>query len=230
MKQVNKIAEPNSLLQHRAKQHSNFDNIPYETKTELRQSLLSEQGYICCYCMKRIPEKIEKEGIVTYNMKVEHFQCQESFSALQLTYTNLFAACTGNEGKPQKLQTCDSKKGNLELSINLTVNLPNCETLFKYNAIGEISSTNDNADIDRQLIVILNLNMQTLKDGRSEIYLAVQEKIRVEGKRFKNDKARFIRFLEQEKVKWLGRLENKHRPYCMVAVYFLTKKLKQNQN
>ncbi|CAL1517391.1 hypothetical protein MMC2321_01125 [Chitinophaga sp. MM2321] len=35
--------------------------------------------------------------------------------------------------------------------------------------------------------------MQTLKDGRSEIYLEVQGKIKVEGKRLKKDKAGFIR-------------------------------------
>ncbi|SEW45997.1 TIGR02646 family protein [Chitinophaga sp. YR573] len=229
MKQVIKIAEPTSLLQHRAKKHSNFDNIPLETKEELRQSLLSEQGHICCYCMKRIPEKVEKEGRVSYDMKVEHFLCQDTHSELQLTYSNLHGACTGNEGKPKKLQTCDTKKANFELTVNPTSSRPNYEALFKYNPEGEISSINDNSEIDRQLNDILNLNMQTLKDGRSEIYIEVQEKVRAESKRFKNDKAGFIRQLEQERNKWLNRVDNKYRPYCMVAVYYLGKKIRQNQ-
>lgn len=224
MKQVNKTAEPNSLLQHRAKQFSNFDNIPLDTKEEIRQSLLAEQGHICCYCMKRIPEHTSPY------MKVEHYKCQANFGNLQLTYSNLIGACTGNEGQPKIKQTCDTKKGDLELTINLTSNLPSCETLFKYNAEGEISSINDNAEIDRQLNEILNLNMQTLRDGRSEIYLEVQEKIRVESKKFKNDKASFTKLLEQERSKWLNRIDNKHRPYCMVAVYCLTKKLRHNTN
>ena len=71
--------------------------------------------------------------------------------------------------------------------------------------------------------------MQTLKDGRSEIYLEVQNKIRVEGKKLQNDKKAFLKFLEQEKIKWLERVDNKYRPYCMVAVYYLNKKIKSSQ-
>lgn len=70
--------------------------------------------------------------------------------------------------------------------------------------------------------------MQTLKDGRSEIYLEVQERVRLESKRTKKDKTSFVKFLEQERVKWLERTDNKHRPYCSVAVYYLTKKIKNN--
>ncbi len=222
MKQIVKNAEPNSLLQHRASQFANFDNIPLATKEELRQSLLSEQGYICCYCMKRIPEHTSPY------MKVEHYKCQDNFGALQLTYTNLIGACTGNEGQPKIKQTCDTKKGNSELTISPNSTLPICETLFKYNAEGEISSITDNADINRQLNEVLNLNMQTLKDGRREIYLQVQGRVIQESK--KSNKASFVKFLEQEKAKWLERTENKHRPYCSVALYYLTKKIKSNQN
>lgn len=224
MKQIVKIAEPNSLVQHRASQFANFDNIPLATKEELRQNLLSEQGHICCYCMKRIPEHTSP------HMKVEHFKCQDNFGALQLTYSNLFGACTGNEGQPKNLRTCDTKKGNADLTINMLSIAPICETLFKYNSEGEISSSTDNAEINRQLNEVLNLNMQTLKDGRSEIYLEVQESVKLESKRTKKDKASFVKFLEQEKIKWLQRNDNKHRPYCSVAVYYLTKKIKSNQN
>lgn len=72
--------------------------------------------------------------------------------------------------------------------------------------------------------------MQTLKDGRSEIYLEVQDRVRLESKKAKKDKASFVKFLEQEKLKWLERTDNKHRPYCSVAVYYLTKKIRSNQN
>jgi len=222
MKQIVKNAEPNSLLQHRASQFANFDNIPFATKEELRQSLLSEQGHICCYCMKRVPEHT-----VPY-MKVEHYKCQVNFDEIQLTYTNLFGACTGNEGQPKIKQTCDTKKGNAVLTINPISTLPICETLFKYNADGEISSIADNAEINRQLNEVLNLNMQTLKEGRKEIYLQVQGRVIQESK--KSNKASFIKFLEEEKVKWLERTDNKHRPYCSVAVYYLTKKIRSNQN
>ena len=224
MKQIIKLAEPNSFVQHRASQFADFDNIPLHVKNELRQNLLSEQGYICCYCMKRIPEHASPY------MKVEHFRCQDNFAEMQLTYSNLFGACTGNEGQPKIKQTCDTRKGNTGLTINPLSALRNCETLFKYNSEGEISSINGDVEIDRQLNEVLNLNMQTLKDGRSEIYLEVQDRVRLESKRSKKDKASFVRFLEQEKARWLERTDNKYRPYCSVAVYYLTKKIRSNQN
>lgn len=224
MKQISKLQEPNSLVEHRASQFADFDNIPYATKDAIRKNLLLEQGHICCYCMKRIPE------IGFPYMKVEHFKCQDLFGEMQLTYSNLFGVCTGNEGQPKIKQTCDTRKGNLPLAINPILNDPNCESFFKYNSEGEISSINNNAEIDRQLNEVLNLNMQTLKDGRSEIYLEVQEKVRVAAKKVKNERKAVVKFLEQEKIRWLTRVNDRHKPYCMVAVYYLEKKINQNQD
>jgi len=218
MKQINKIAEPPSLVQHRAKQPAFYDGLTLQVKDELRQSLLSEQGHICCYCMKRIPEKIEKDGLVSYDMKVEHFQCQENHPLLQLTYSNLFGACTGNEGKPKKLQTCDTKKGNGKLNINLTSNAPNCETLFKYNPDGEISSIDNNEQVNTQLNDVLNLNMQTLKDGRRQVYLEVQKMVETDSRQLGSKQLK-VKYFEQERQKWLNRNDNKYKPFCMVAIY-----------
>ena len=229
MKLINKIAEPQSLIRHRANQPAYYEGLPLQAKDDLRKNLLSEQGYICCYCLKRIPEKIEKEGRVIYDMKVEHYQCQDHFPLLQLTYNNLFGACTGNEGKPKKLQTCDTRKGNEPLTINLLTNAPNCETLFKYNAEGEISSIDDNDVINDQLTDILNLNMQTLKDGRRQVYLEVQKKVEAESKQLGTGQLK-LKYFETERQKWLNRTDNKHKPFCMVAIYYITKKIRQFQN
>lgn len=223
MKQIIKIAEPNLLVEHRAKGHANFDNLPLAVKERLRQNLLAEQGYICCYCMKRIPEH------TTPFMKVEHYRCQDNHDELQLTYSNLLGSCTGNEGQPKIKQTCDTKKGNQELSINPISNAPICETLFKYNSEGEISSINDNDEINWQLSNVLNLNMQTLKDGRKQVYLEVQKKVEIESRQMASRQLK-VRFFEQERNNWLNKTGNKHKPYCMVAVYYLTKKIRQNQN
>jgi uncharacterized protein (TIGR02646 family) len=223
MKQIIKTAEPQSLVRHRAKQHSNFDNIPFDTKLELKESLLSEQGYICCYCMRRIPE-----NIYPY-MKVEHYKCQDFHEDLQLNYKNLLGACIGNEGQPNRIQTCDSKKGNKELTINLLTNTPRCETLFKYNAEGEIMSIDDNSEVNRQLTEVLNLNMQSLKDGRREVYLEVQKNVEAQSRQLGTKQLR-VNYFEHEKQNWLTPKDKKLKQFCMVAVYYLNKKIKQNQN
>jgi uncharacterized protein (TIGR02646 family) len=223
MKHIVKNQPPKSFIEFCNKPYAVYDGSGFP-KEELRQSLLSEQGHICCYCMKRIPEHSPPY------MKVEHYKCRDNYSTLQLTYTNLFGACIGNEGQPKVKQTCDTKKGNAELKISLTLIHPNCESLFKYNADGEISSITGDEDINRQLNEVLNLNMQTIKDGRSEVFLKVQERVRRESKKAKKDPAAFIKFLEKEKLSWLQRTDNKLRPFCMVAIYYLTKKIKSNQS
>jgi uncharacterized protein (TIGR02646 family) len=229
MKQINKIPEPHSLIQHRANQPAYYSGLTLQAKEDLRQNLLSEQGHICCYCLKRIPEKVEKDGRVSYDMKVEHYQCQDHFPLLQLTYSNLLGSCTGNEGKPKKLQTCDTRKGNDTITINLLTNAPICETLLKYNAEGEISSVDDNEALNRQLNDILSLNMQTLKDGRREVYLEVQKKAEAESKQMGTGQLK-LKYFEAEKQKWLSKSESKYKPFCMVAVHYLTKKIRQYQN
>ncbi|MCW3162466.1 retron system putative HNH endonuclease [Chryseobacterium oryctis] len=221
MKQIIKIQEPNSLIKHRANQPAFYDGLSQEAKEELRKNLLTEQGHICCYCMKRIPENTSPY------MKVEHYKCQDYNADLQLTYSNLFGACAGGEGKPKKLQTCDTQKGNQSLTINLLTNAPNCETQIRYNANGEISSDND--EIDRQLNEVLNLNMQTLKDGRKEIYLSVQKEVEAKSKQIGNKQLK-LKYFQQEKEKWLTKKDNKYRQFCMIAVYYLEKKIRQNQN
>lgn len=222
MKQITKLQEPNSLLQHRAQQFAHFDNMPNVTKEELKQNLLLEQGLICCYCMRRIPEQSSPY------MKVEHYKCQDHFQDLQLDYRNLLGACTGNEGQPKKLQTCDTKKANENLSINPLNTNPSCETLFKFNSEGEMSSLSDNEAINNQINTILNLNMQSLKDARKEVYYVVQERVRSESKRTKKNKPAFVRFLNQELQVWQNKTDGKFRPYCLVAIYYLTKKLRSN--
>lgn len=227
MKRISKTAEPHSLTQYRANPPAYYGDMPIKVKDDLRLAILTEQGYICCYCNKRIPEKIEKNGHIGYEMKVEHFQCQDHFPHLQLTYSNLLGTCTGNQGKPKKLETCDTRKGNSILTINLFTLSPNCELLFKYNSEGEISSANNDEMINNQINDILNLNMQTLKDGRRQVYLEVQKKIEAESRQIRNKKLK-LKYFESELDKWLAKINGKFEPFCMIAVYYLSKKIRQH--
>lgn len=212
--------QPNSLTRHSANVPADYDGLRDPAKRELRNSLVSEQGYICCYCMKRLASATEQY------VKIEHFRDQRHFPELQLTYSNLFGACLGNEGMPGHLQTCDTRKADKELIINPTSLVPNCNDLFKYNAEGEISSINDDVAINRAINEVLNLNMQTLKEARSQVYLAVQEKVREESRRLKTGPLK-LGYLTKERDSWLAKSQGQFEPFCMVAVYYLNKKIKQ---
>lgn len=82
MKQIVKNKEPKSLTEHRAN-NGTFDNLK---KDELRDALLVEQGNICCYCMRRIPQKLsDSEKQKNYpSTKIEHLQSQSQHPDKQL--------------------------------------------------------------------------------------------------------------------------------------------------
>jgi uncharacterized protein (TIGR02646 family) len=133
MKAITKGNEPLSLTQHRANQPAYYENLP---KDDTRDSLLKEQGHICCYCMRRIPESGKIPG-----SKIEHFLCQDIHSQEELNYTNMLLACEGNEGSPTHLQTCDTKKKNLILTYSPSNLARNIEDLIIYKSNGEIYSS-----------------------------------------------------------------------------------------
>lgn len=216
MKAISKANEPVSLTQHRANKPSFYANL---SKDETRASLLSEQGYICCYCMRRIPESKKNPGT-----KIEHFLCQDDHSNEELNYGNMLLACLGNEGSPERLQTCDTKKGKSSLTYSPSNVDRNIEELIKYKSNGEIYSSDDT--FNTELEHVLNLNVKSLKDNRRVIYEEVQNRIVLEGKK-KGSTALQKKFLQTEKNKLLTLHSGKFSEYCMVGVYVIDKKLKK---
>lgn len=223
MKKIEKGREPNSLIEHRSRggHYQGLDN------QELRQQLLEEQGHICCYCMKRIPQSLTKEQIdKNYpGSKIEHVlsQAVDKHPELQLSYQNMLVACNGNHGQPQQVQTCDTFKGEEDFHFN-PAGIRNIEELIKYNGIGEIYS--DNNQLNSELKEVLNLNTYDLKRVRAERYKFFSEMIALEGKR-RNGKDIQRRFYENEKQKLLLKLDGKFPEYCMIGVYLINKKLKK---
>ncbi|MBO3457199.1 TIGR02646 family protein [Aetokthonos hydrillicola Thurmond2011] len=209
MKRIVKDREPQSLFQHRQKKFANYNN--YVEKDELRVSLLTDQGHICCYCMQRI--SIDK-------MKIEHWQSQDNYEHLQLDYNNLLGACQGGEGSPNHLQHCDTKKGNTEITINPLDNHRNCEELIKYHGNGEIYS--EDVTINNELNEVLNLNMQTLVNNRKEVLEIVLQQLKIQ-----HPKGNWTEAILNKKIQQWSHKQNdrKYKPYCQIVIYYLKKKL-----
>lgn len=225
MKQIIKIPEPRSFLQHRAS-GGTFSSMSYKIKEELRQSLEEEQGFICCYCMKRIPQKLTTNEIAKNkpDCKIEHFKCQTRFRDQELNYQNLLLSCNGNHGFPHNMQTCDTFKDDYDLTYHPSSRVRNIENLIKYKSNGEIYS--EDGILNRELSEVLNLNTKDLRDTRRDVYLFIQKRIILEGKRL-NGKAIQKRFFESEKDRILKKIKGKLNEYCMIGVYLINKKLRQ---
>lgn len=213
MKQINKAKEPASLLEHRKKTHANYDN--YSEKDDLRDSLVKEQGYICCYCMQRISPNADK-------MKIEHNKPQKKYPHKQLDYQNLLASCKGNDGGPKHLpRHCDTSKGEQEITINPADKSRNCETLIKYKSNGRIYS--DDPIINKELNDILNLNTQTLVNYRKAIIDQVKKEITcIKGRKSAWSDLDIKTKIKQYETKMN---EGKYRPFCQIVIYILKKRI-----
>ena len=127
MKNITKRNEPRSLTEHRASNLLDYGGYP--GKDELRVSLCSEQGGICCYCMGRVRPTIG-------SMKIEHWQSQENYQDQRLVYSNLLGACMGGEGYRPKDQHCDTYKADRDLCKNPANPNHNVEAFIQYGSDG----------------------------------------------------------------------------------------------
>ena len=211
MRGITKNREPRSLAIHRRTQYSDYNN--YEDKETLRQALVAEQRGLCCYCMSRIRCNPD-------SMKIEHWRCQSRYTAQQLNYRNLLGACTGGEGLPPHLQTCDTRKADRDLKWNPAEPSHYIRTCIRYEPDGSIRS--DDTEFDTQLEDVLNLNLIFLKNNRKGVLDAVLEWWKKERARRRGPvpRARF----EAERDKRIGGTGDLV-PYCQVAAWWIEQRL-----
>lgn len=124
MRQIKKGPEPAHFInwKHNFKMTNGRDAIYddlYRTTEyyNLKKSLLDEQGYICCYCEKKIGHSaglkdcdiehfMPRNPDSRYLTRAECDKCRDS----QMEYTNLFVSCKGEEA--YSIDHCNHKKDN----------------------------------------------------------------------------------------------------------------------
>lgn len=126
----------------------------------LRQSLVEEQHYICCYCECLI------DAETSHN---EHFKPKGNllYRSLQLDYNNIFASCKREaDGDPET--HCGHKKSD-SFDVQLVSPMePNCSTHFKYDLNGQIFETDDRGKLTIEMLkldsALLNASRKSLID------------------------------------------------------------------
>jgi uncharacterized protein (TIGR02646 family) len=203
MRTIQKNGEPASLTAHRHQVHADYDN--FADKDSLRQSLVTEQRGLCCYCQSRIRPDAN-------SMKIEHWQCRAEYPARQLDYHNLLAACLGGHGRPEWEQHCDTRKGNEALCFCPADAAHPVERFIKFLGNGEIAS--DDHAINTALNDILNLNLGQLVSNRKAVLDAFKQ-------RLGRGNLNAVRELQ----KWDGTQPGDLPEYAQVMVFWLEKKI-----
>lgn len=188
MQPIKKKHPPAGLLSYR--QHSvnptykEFsEDEPYiNAFFELREALVQEQKYLCCYCLQKI-EIVKGEAP---KMKTEHFLPKDvtKYPQYELEYENLLAACLGNETELGKDKHCDVTKKNNTLQFLKNPATRAFRRVLDYQVLprqkevrivcAEPYRNNDALQKDIQL---LNLNEQSLRSRRFTVWNATWRKL-----------------------------------------------------
>lgn len=206
MRKINKGPEPIKWKQYRKTPGVKYQSIP-----ELRDSLLKEQGYICAYCMRKVPHKDKNS---TEDSRIEHIKCREKYPEEELVYSNMVICCPGAINSDFH---CDKKKGTEDISF----------TPFDQCFIDSLSYSSSNGKIkssvsewDREIDKVLNLNNTLLKKNRLEVLDAVIHEL-------KKKKSWRKGTIEKLLASWNNLdEEGNFKPYNGIVVWYLRKKLK----
>lgn len=170
MKQIIKQAEQQTFAQWKARWRESgiipgwgeFDGTPI--KQIIKETLLAEQGHICCFCESRV--KVDHGHIAHLRDRVGHPE-------QALDYDNLLYSCPEN---PRKIpQTCGHSQGNRVLPI--TPLDQDCESRFIYTEVGEIVPRDEDDKDAIQTINMLNLNDRRsgFQRNRGEIFQTIRD-------------------------------------------------------
>ena len=163
MKHVTKGAAPQAFEAWRALANADwqpsYDNLRHPEKRALHESLLAEQGGVCCYCGR---------AVALHDSHIEHFRPREKRADLALSYGNLHASCL-RETEPGRPLHCGHAKGSdFDEALHISPLDAGCEAHFVYTLDGQIMAS-DAADARaRHMVDLLKLDIAFLRNRREE--------------------------------------------------------------
>jgi uncharacterized protein (TIGR02646 family) len=219
---IKKDSEPREWKEYR-----NTPGVDYQSIPELVDSLLEEQGYICAYCMRRIPckDRLYKRDGKTFvftneDHRIEHMLSRENHDDKKLDYSNMVICCPGHIGNEDH---CDRLKENRDISFSPL----DCNFIatLSYKIDGSIVSSNES--YNKEINEVLNLNTPILKESRKNAWEAVKKELIAQKGEKPWNKSILFKYINKYSSKTRKDGKLKLIQYCGVVLYFLQKKLKQ---
>ncbi len=155
MKYIEKGSEPQSFTDWKNLANDDwkptFEQLSGQEKKDVKNTLIAEQGGICCYCERKLDYD---------DTHIEHLNPQCMNEEKRLEFNNFLCSCQKNLQKGEPLH-CGNSKGSQVLPITpLDVD---CESKFSYTEDGQILGICDDS---KKTIEILQLNIDKLNKLR----------------------------------------------------------------
>lgn len=145
-----------------------YDLLNHAEKEIILSQLMEEQGHLCAYCMRKIPDNRELPETID-RVTIEHWFPRNPQNGEErgqgLDYGNMLAVCSGNKGrkktrKPRDL-TCDAKRKGSHPQLTLNPCAPTTLDKISYKENGEMYSSDTNILDD----INVKLNLNCTSDG-----------------------------------------------------------------
>lgn len=209
MIKIDKTREPQSWTQHRL-----TEGATYEATADLKDALLADQGYICAYCMRRIPVPDKGTAETT---RIEHIIPHSTLTREEaMDYRNMVNCCPGAiSSTSEKECHCDRHKGEKPISFSP----------LDQRFIATLSYKNDGSIVsgyhtyNQEINDVLNLNIPMLKANRKAVRGQLITSLGKNG--WKKSNIEKILKVYQEKD-----ASGRKKEYCGVVMDYLTKKLR----
>lgn len=163
MKYIIKQDEPEAFRAWKAQANADwqptYDELRGEEKKSVKDSLMAEQGFLCCYCERRLTDD---------DSHIEHFRPQNDPHCDPLDYGNLLCSCQNKIAKGDPRHCGNLKDGwfdELSLVSPLT---EECEDRFAYSGDGEIRPSDSADEPARITIEKVGLGIRKLCDLRKK--------------------------------------------------------------
>ena len=164
MKHVSKGQSPAEFEEWKASANADWQptyaSLQNPQKHALHRSLLAEQGWVCCYCGRRIGQA---------DSHMEHFRPQEAHPGLALSYDNLHASCLRDTRPGLPLHCGHAKGGRFDADLHLSPLDPGCEDRFVYTLLGEIGPRELGDPRADYMVDLLKLDIPFLRNRRQEV-------------------------------------------------------------
>lgn len=136
-----------------------YEVLSGNVKKAVKTSLMGEQGYICCYCERRLTDD---------DSHIEHFRPQGDSAVNPLDFNNMLCSCQKRlkRGEPRH---CGNLKGNwFDMELLISPFEPSCEKRFAFTGDGKIKAgvSKDRAAVET--IGRLGLDISKLNDMRAK--------------------------------------------------------------
>ena len=160
MKYIVKGTEPQELTDFVADANPDwtptYRGLTGIAKSALKESLMKEQGYICCYCERTLTEN---------DSHIEHFKPQNDPGVDPLDFTNMLCSCQKNLPKGADRHCGNLKGGWFDGTLLVSPMNSSCENKFGFKGDGTIYAI-ENDSAAETTIEKLGLGINKLNNSR----------------------------------------------------------------